>query len=370
MPQCPVCQTEYKEEPDRKYQNCSKCGWCLTLSDRGFFIFGGQEVPVTYKLQVENWAKSKWQKAESKQQQLEQYQREAFEYRCKYEELQDAIINQDLCSLKSNCNNLQVEVQQLKQQLQADKQELIQGIKNSFEEERQKINQFKSQVEKGNDKNLQELEVRLLQTVNQGKRPREDQPVKSSLGEKVEVGITNTNKQQNIDQANQHLSIHEQALSKLREDPEVKPELETGTKTNLTNEVRRIVEHYNSESGLTNLFDIVPVSLTKESINQRRGGTSTTYFEEDNRLGNYWIISGADGQYLVPKYKFRITTHNLESLMYLFTSENQIEDQEINSFILVKPGIVVQEVSQSRWQLIEQGSLELVSTTGGNSCEN
>lgn len=373
MPQCPVCHTKYTEEQNQKYQNCSECGWCLTLSDRGFFIFGGQQVPEIYKLQVENWAKSNWAKADSTQKQLEKYKQEASDYRCKYEELQNAIINRDLFSLQSNYGNLQAKVQQLRQQLQSIKenqQRLSQGIKNSFEEERQKINQFKSEVKQENRKNFKESEGRILQAIRQEKIPKEDLTGLSSPEEKVEVGITNTTEQQNIDQANHHLSIHEQALSKLREQPEEKNELKTGTETNLTNEARIIVEHYNSESNLKNLFDIVLVSLTKDSINQRRGGTSTTYFEEDNRLGNYWIISGADGQYIVPKYKFRITTHNLESLMYLFTSEHQIEDQEIDSFILVKPGIVEQEVSQSQWQLIEQGSLELIPTTEGDSCEN
>ncbi|MEM8778710.1 MAG: hypothetical protein AAGF26_07545 [Cyanobacteria bacterium P01_G01_bin.49] len=336
-------------------------------------IFEGQKVPEIYKSQVENWAKFKWQQAKYTHTQLEQCKLEAFEYRHKYEKLQETIINGDLLSLKSDYRELQVEIHQLKQKLQStqqDKQKLIQEIKNSFEQEREKIIQFKSKVKQDNSKNLQELEGRILQSIRQEKISIKDLTDLSSPGDKVKVGITNTVEHQDITTANQHLSIREQALSKLREEPEYKNELKTETETNFTNEVRRIVEHYNSESNLKNLFDIVLVSLTKDSINQRRGGTSTTYFEQDNRLGNYWIISGADGQYLVPKYKFRMTTHNLESLMYLFTSETQIEGQEIDGFILAKPGIVEQEVSQSQWQLIEQGSLELIPATGGDSYEN
>lgn len=55
--------------------------------------------------------------------------------------------------------------------------------------------------------------------------------------------------------------------------------------------------------------------------------------------------------------------------MYIFTSENQIEDREIQSFMLISPGIVALEpgaASQCQWQLIKQGSLKLIAPIEGD----
>lgn len=342
MPQCPVCQTEYIEEPDRKYQNCCKCAWCLTLNDRdrGFSIFGGQQIPEIYKLQVENWAKLMWQGIELKQEQSAKYEQEAREYRHKYENLFD---------LKSDYKILQIEIQQLKQQLEKTKQnrqELLQGVNDYLKKEKENINQFKSEIKQENIRQLRELETRLLKTINE--KFKVNNSTSLPFGDKKEQPqITDGREEQHID-----------------------TELKTDSATNLSDEEIKIVESYNSNLDLSNLFDLFPVSPTKDSINQRRSGTITTYFEEDNRLGNYVIITGENGQYLLPKHNFRITTHNLESLMHFFQSDREIDTEEIKSFILIKPGIVFQKSSQSQWQLIDRGLIELIPNREGGGSEN
>jgi hypothetical protein len=328
MSQCPVCKTKYNEQADRKHQNCEKCKWCLIPSDRDFSFFRGQQIPETYKIQVEDWARSSWQRVEDS----EQDKREAIEYRYKYENLLETVIGRNLHSLEHKHNTLQTEVQQLRQQL------------SLILKERENINQFQTEIKKENAKQLKEAETRLLKTAN-AKFKVNDLSISSDLEDKLQSVITNTSIEQNR-----------------------ATELKTDSKINLTDEEREIVKRYTSELDLTNLFNISSVSPTKDSINQRRGGTNTINFEVDTRNGNYWVITGENSQYLVPKYNLRITTHILNSLVDFFQSDNEIKTEEIDSFILKKPGIVDQQASQ--WQLIAPGSLEFISNREGGGSES
>ena len=313
-----------------------------------------------------------WQRIELEQEQSDKYEQEAIEYRYKYEELQKTIINNDLSSLKFNYNALQAEIQQLKQQLGAieqNRQELLQGIKKSFQEERKNINQFKSEIAKQNTKRLTELESRLLKRINE-KSQINNLTSLSPGDKKTQPQKTNASEEQNINNVNHQTSIQEQAISVSPEEQNLATELITGSKTNLTDEETKIVESYNLKLDLADLFDLLPVSPTKDSINQRRSGTITTYFEIDSRLGNYLIITGKEGQYLVPKSNLRMTKHNIESLMYFFhfQSDKEIETEEIDSFILIQPGIVVQQ--ESKWQLKDRGLLGFISKGEGGGSEN
>lgn len=118
MPQCPICNTEYQEEPEL---SCSACGWDLTLLPMTF-----SEIPVDYLSKLKknlSWAKKIWEKSQSQasltEQQLENINQEKKQLIQCNTELNELHINdeQKISSLKLENESHEKEIQNYQEQI-------------------------------------------------------------------------------------------------------------------------------------------------------------------------------------------------------------------------------------------------------------
>ncbi|PSB04285.1 WD40 repeat domain-containing protein [Merismopedia glauca] len=121
----------------------------------------------------------------------------------------------------------------------------------------------------------------------------------------------------------------------------------TGTKQ------QQLVSIYNKNpQTLSN--QIILVSETSNSINQRHIGNSKQVEFVNNINGIYWIISVEDEHYLVhDKSQFQINEHNLKTVeaMFKYSHYQAGKSQEIE---LIKPARVC-SIGENMWRLLEKG---------------
>ncbi|MEA5572380.1 hypothetical protein [Calothrix sp. UHCC 0171] len=105
------------------------------------------------------------------------------------------------------------------------------------------------------------------------------------------------------------------------------------------------------------------VTITAESIHNRRLGSNQTVFLEDTRKGNYWVFANDNtivtGKYLLPKANLKFTEYSLETIQFLFELTGNTSDNS-GRFTIIKPAIVTL-VEQGKWQLVDTGIIDFES---------
>ncbi|NEP58004.1 MAG: hypothetical protein F6K31_13435 [Symploca sp. SIO2G7] len=99
------------------------------------------------------------------------------------------------------------------------------------------------------------------------------------------------------------------------------------------------------------------VSETDESIEQRRLGRNLAPILEENRRGDYWILTSGSSNYLIPKSNIRINEYNYKTVESLF--ECDVHQQgDFSNLRLIEPAEVVPITSGKEWKLTKLGIIE------------
>lgn len=96
----------------------------------------------------------------------------------------------------------------------------------------------------------------------------------------------------------------------------------------------------------------VQVSETEESMSQHSQSATL----ETTRRGNYWIINAGELNYLIPRPKLRINSHNYKFLDKLFDCCGY-QLGEYNEILLLKSAKVSVISIGQKWELVERGVL-------------
>ncbi|MBO3459230.1 hypothetical protein G7B40_027495 [Aetokthonos hydrillicola Thurmond2011] len=122
-------------------------------------------------------------------------------------------------------------------------------------------------------------------------------------------------------------------------------------------DIKKLVERYNTDPGSLS-HNAIEVSAREDSITQRRLGLQQAIVLErvGRGKGNYWVLTGKDFNYLVPKKSIKINEFNYETVEALFVCNNY--QPGYTHFQLCKPGKVMPISQGETWQLSEQGQLQ------------
>ncbi|BAZ14185.1 hypothetical protein NIES4071_60250 [Calothrix sp. NIES-4071] len=103
--------------------------------------------------------------------------------------------------------------------------------------------------------------------------------------------------------------------------------------------------------------NVIEVSETEDSIEQRRLGSNYSVVLEKIRVGrgSFWVFIDQSEIYLVPKIGVKINNYNIATVKCLFKVLG--EPQGDYKFTLLKPAKVIQTKEQN-WQLLESGVLQ------------
>jgi uncharacterized phage infection (PIP) family protein YhgE len=111
------------------------------------------------------------------------------------------------------------------------------------------------------------------------------------------------------------------------------------------------INEYNREKSLLkNLKNVVEVSETKLSIENRRSGASYAPLLDQDRRGNYWVFEDGGKNYMVPSTSFKINPHNVDSVQALFDCRGYSPEGS-KQFQLMHPAEVVRRVQGQGWEL-------------------
>ncbi|PSB04280.1 hypothetical protein [Merismopedia glauca] len=116
-----------------------------------------------------------------------------------------------------------------------------------------------------------------------------------------------------------------------------------------------LVSKYNNNP---NIFtNKIEVSETKESNDNRRGGSNQSPILETSRRANYWIISESGFYYLVPSPNLKLNEFNYKTVEAFFKCHNYGENSSRN-VRLFKPAQVSALPGGEKWELIQPGVIQ------------
>ncbi|HBE21493.1 MAG TPA: hypothetical protein DEG17_09605 [Cyanobacteria bacterium UBA11149] len=130
-----------------------------------------------------------------------------------------------------------------------------------------------------------------------------------------------------------------------------------------TTSYEEFVEIYNTQPGFW-LKQAIPVSETDESLNQRNISSSQSAVFQQNRRGNYWILTIGEVVYLVPKVNLRINEFTYKTVQSFFECRGYQVGYS-SQFKLLKPArvspVTIEDKSiptEDKWELVELGILQ------------
>jgi predicted small metal-binding protein len=117
------------------------------------------------------------------------------------------------------------------------------------------------------------------------------------------------------------------------------------------------ISKYNENPDFCSEFAL-EVSVTEESINQRRLGNNQAIVIEKVRKGrgSYWLFNDNGENYLVPKGDLKITQFNLPTVEALFQCRGDSPENS-DELKLIQPATVF-PIESDKWQLQERGVLQ------------
>lgn len=126
------------------------------------------------------------------------------------------------------------------------------------------------------------------------------------------------------------------------------------TSVAVVDELTQLIDKYNRDKNSFSSLAIDTVAEPKESLEQRRYGSSETVILEHTNKKKYWIIEKDNQYYLIPHANISIDEYNIKTLENLFDCTNFTAEH--SNFELIKPAKVSKQPSET-WQIEEKGKL-------------
>ncbi|PSB04281.1 hypothetical protein [Merismopedia glauca] len=284
----------------------------------------------------------------------------------------------ELEQLKNRCDRLQSQVEDLMQErdrlalelaeLACDRLSEIRSqlvTKDEFKKEIELIKQERSQF----SSQISQLQQNVSQTFSNYEAwcQNTNQSI-NSLTTKVGEIQTKVAQLQEYSRNNQRLNSVTQINAPTPTSSSVKPTefRQVNLSQALSWEEANLVSKYNNNP---NIFtNKIEVSETKESNDNRHGGSNQSPILEISRRGNYWIISESDFYYLVPNPNLKLNEFNYKTVEAFFKYHNYPKDfsQKLRLF---KPAQVSPLPGGEKWELIQPGVIQATTKTEYNEDE-
>jgi hypothetical protein len=116
-------------------------------------------------------------------------------------------------------------------------------------------------------------------------------------------------------------------------------------------------EYYHNTNNFASRYNVITVSVTKDSIERNRGNDDKTVIFEETTRGNYWLFTIDDLSYLVPVADKYINQHSYTTTTLSFDCHSYTPDYQ--KIQLQRPAIVsIDPYTNLRmWRLQEQGEI-------------
>jgi hypothetical protein len=101
------------------------------------------------------------------------------------------------------------------------------------------------------------------------------------------------------------------------------------------------------------LSKAIPISESLNTMNKRREGKDIIPIFEENRRGDYWLISLSDNNYLFPRPDFKINEFSYKSLIVSFICHN--DNLTLTKFKVIKPAQLIKTIQG--WELKQTGEI-------------
>jgi hypothetical protein len=115
--------------------------------------------------------------------------------------------------------------------------------------------------------------------------------------------------------------------------------------------------YYHDANNFASKYNVITVSVTKDSIERNRGNEDKTVVFEENTRGNYWLFTINEISYLVPVADKYINQHSYTTTALSFDCHSYTPDYQ--KIQLEKPAIVSIDphTNLRTWRLQEQGKI-------------
>lgn len=344
MPNCPVCDSEYTKEQDI-------CSYCYLPLDFNF-----QQVSKLIDWGIKIWTEKceleeKCQQLEAENQQLRGFSPQIFT-----QQNSSSFSETQLNDLQKQPKNLTERVYELEQSEQkfnqlnpqiVSLQSQLKALTLAREKEKEFFLEIDKEIRnlKEERSQLQSQLSQLLQQVEAGSQTKEQvSKIEARLNElegflKAKQRVYRDDSPQLDQSVNQEGNIPK-----------------TTAKQELDWEEYRLVQEYNEN--LDSLSQRASeVSETEKSISDRRMSSSSSITFEKKRRGNYLIVKEGDYEYLVPSSNLRINEHNYKTVDALFECRG-FQPGYSEKFNLFKPAKVSSGSEAETWKLDEPGIIQ------------